>query len=141
MKTLKIVPVPEKMERFFGKGQMLHPSLEMVKELVEKIPTGKITSIGVLTKKMSEMYGTDVTCPMRTGNHLKRMSKEAEATRDGLKKDLPFWRVIRNDGMMVKLEDVPFYASVLEDEGLALTFKTANTIKVSATSSQWYEFL
>ena len=90
---------------------------------------------------MSEIYGTDVTCPMRTGNHLKRMSEEAEATRDGLRKELPFWRVIRNDGMMVKLKEVPFYASVLEDEGLSLVYKDTTRIKVVATPSQWHKFL
>ncbi|WP_394747058.1 MGMT family protein [Spongiimicrobium salis] len=140
MKSLKIVPVPEKMEKYFGKGNMLHPTVEMVREIVATIPKGKITSIKLLAEKMSEIYGVDVTCPMRTGNHLKRISKESRPVRENLERDVPFWRVIRNDNTMVKLEDLPFYAHTLEEEGFALTYTASNTIKVEVSPLQWHQF-
>ena len=77
----KIVDVPEKMEKFYGKGTMLHPSIKEVEELLKEIPKGKITTLEVLGKKLAEDYGTDVTCPMRTGNAIKKISERYLKTR------------------------------------------------------------
>lgn len=75
MKAPKIIQIPEKMEKYYGSGNMLHPELSMVEELVDLIPRGSVATLDTLTKQLANRYGTNVTCPMRTVNHLKRLSK------------------------------------------------------------------
>ncbi len=132
MKFPKIVPVPEKMEKYFGRGTMLHPDIEMIEELIEKIPKGKVTTTDTLAKKLAADFGSDVTCPMRTGNHLKSLSK--------MDSNVPFWRVIKTDRKMIKLHDYEHWAAVLEKEGFKLQFTKSNDIKVLAQESQIFQF-
>lgn len=40
----KIIDVPEKMERFYGKGEMLHPTNEIIEDAIRRIPFGKVTT-------------------------------------------------------------------------------------------------
>lgn len=132
MKSPKIVPVPEKMEKYFGRGTMLHPDIQMIEGLIEKIPKGKITTINSLAKRLSDDFETDVTCPMRTGNHLKKLSK--------IPSKLPFWRVIRTDGKMIKLDNYEHWATILEKEGFKLQFTKSYEIKVLAQDNQIFQF-
>ncbi len=134
MNAPTIVPVPEKMQKFYGKGRMLHPSLTMVSELVEAIPLGKITTIDVLAKKMASQYGADVSCPMRTGNHLKALSKSPDV------RSIPFWRVVRTNGMMVKLANYAQWASVLEQEGFQLLFTKNDQVKIRIPEEAMFYF-
>ncbi len=111
MKAPKIIQVPKKMQKFYGSGTMLHPSLEMISILVDQIPKGNITTISHITSKLSKDFGTDITCPMRTGNHLKKLSKNSNF-------QYPFWRVVRSNGLMVKFDNYTYWANILEKEGL-----------------------
>jgi len=128
----KIVPVPEKMQKFYGKGKMLHPEMRMVVYYIELIPRGKISTIDELAKQLAKTYGADVTCPMRTGNLLKKLSKTASKT--------PFWRVIKKDHMMVKLDNYVYWASVLEKEGFSLEFTKSDQIKIKVEENQLFRF-
>lgn len=129
----KIVSVPEKMQKFYGNVQMLHPEMAMVIELVERIPSGKVITIDTLAKQLAETYGADVTCPMRTGNLLKKLSKTDSK--------IPFWRVIRKDHMMVKLDNYEHWATVLEKEGLSLEFTNSNHIKIQVAENQFFQLI
>ncbi|MDB4292965.1 MGMT family protein [Maribacter sp.] len=120
------------MQKYFGCGQMLHPEIGMVEDVIALIPKGKITTINILTKQLADLYGVDVTCPMRTGNHLKRLSKTDS--------QLPFWRVVRKDGTMVKFKDYEHWATVLEKEGFELKFTKSNQVSVVASESQLFRF-
>jgi len=120
------------MQKHYGNGQMLHPNIEMVKELVEQIPKGKVITIDRLAKKLAKIYKADVTCPMRTGNHLKRLSKIAS--------QIPFWRVIKTDGTMVKLDNYEHWATILEKEGFVLEFAKSNQIKILTIENQLFQF-
>ncbi|MGB5819816.1 MAG: MGMT family protein [Saonia sp.] len=138
MKFPKIVPVPEKMQKYYGSGRMLHPEIEMVEEVIRTIPQGKVTTIDAVAHMMAKTYGADVACPMRTGNHLKRISKAYDT--DSIPTSLPFWRVIRTDKRMVKLENYEFWATVLEKEGWALEYTKTNAIKVIVKENQLFDF-
>lgn len=129
----KIVPIPKKMEKFYGIGQMLHPGMVMVIELIELIPRGKVVTIDTLAKQLAKAHGADVTCPMRTGNILKKISKTDSKT--------PFWRVIRKDYMMVKLNNYEHWATVLEKEGLSLFSTKSNQIKIGVSENQFFRFM
>lgn len=127
----KIVPVPEKMQKFYGNVQMLHPEMAMVIEVVELVPNGKVITIDALAKQLAATYGAAITCPMRTGNLLKKLSKTDSK--------IPFWRVIRKDHTMVKLDNYEHWATVLEKEGFSLVFTKSNQIKIMVTESQFFQ--
>lgn len=110
------VPIPEKMEKFYGAGTMLHPDSDTVEGLLTKIPEGKVATVELLCQKMASDHGTNVTCPMRTGNIIKVL---AESSLDA-KRDIPFWRVIRNNHLLINSELTEFCSSKLEQEGWAL---------------------
>jgi len=124
MNNYKIVDVPPKMQKFFGSGKMLHPTLKQVAEVVQNIPEGQVRTMQEVCDQLATAAGSDVTCPMRTGNAIKKMSKTA------ISHDLPFWRVIRSDGQMIKLEDQDTWAARLAEEGAIITYTKNGSIKV-----------
>lgn len=138
MQNPKIIDIPVKMEKYFGKGTMLHPGTEEIRELLKKIPTGKVSTIKSLATYLAKTHGTDVTCPLRTGNAIKKISEQY--TLENLDMDVPFWRVLRSDNMMVKFKDFEQWSSVLEDEGFELILTKSNNIKVKMDDSQVYSF-
>ena len=111
---MKKVTIPEKMQKFYGTGIMLHPDLEMIEDLVKHIPYGKIVTIEVLCHKMSMDHDTHVTCPMRTGNFMKSIiEKRADDT-----SDMPFWRVIRTNHLVINSRHKELCVKKLENEGI-----------------------
>lgn len=138
MKVPKIVDVPLKMQKFYGRGKMLHPTLEMVESAIQKIPVGMVTTIDDLGKKLAQDFGTDVTCPMRVGNAIKRIAKEHTGYESST--EFPFWRVIRKDKRVIKTPDFTYWASVLEREGLQLKVKNSDSIEVIFTPDQHFQF-
>lgn len=138
IKKYKIVDIPVKMERYFGEGKMLHPTMEQIEELLKKIPVGSLTTIDELAKKMASEAGTDVTCPMRTGNILKKISERySNYTID---RDLPFWRVLRKDKLVIKSKNYEFSASLIEDEGFELVYTKSGAIKIDVEEDLIFTF-
>ncbi len=138
MQKSKIVQIPETMEKFFGKGTMLHPTVNQVEDLVRLIPKGKITTIGNITSYLAAAHGTKVTCPMRTGNAIKKLSERFSV--DDLDQELPFWRVLRKDHLMIKSKNYEQLASVIEDEGFEISFTKSNNIKVKVGEGEVFSF-
>lgn len=134
----KIVDIPPKMEKFYGKGKMLHPSIEEIEELVRTIPKGSVATIDALAKRLAKDLGTDVTCPMRTGNALKKIAERY--SNDNIDFQLPFWRVIRSDKLVIKSKNFEFWASLIEDEGFKLLFTKSGSIKVNLDASKMFIF-
>ena len=138
MNTSKIVDIPVKMEKFYGKGKMLHPSIEDVEALIKIIPKGYVATIDAVSKRLAEDFGTDVTCPMRVGNAIKKTAERYLS--EGADPDIPFWRVIRSNKLVVKSKNIEFSASKIEDEGFKLIFTKSDTIKLDANSSRMFAF-
>ena len=134
MRTYNIVDIPSKMEKFYGKGTMLHPSIDSVEEIIQKIPKGYVATIDTITKQLSKDYATDVTCPMRTGNIIKKISERY--TKESIDSQLPFWRVIRKDKKVIKSKNYEFSAALLEDEGFTLIFGKSGAIQVDVDPSK-----
>ena len=134
----KIVEIPVKMEKFYGKGTMLHPSKEAIEALVKTIPRGKIATIETLCQKLAATYGTDVTCPMRTGNSIKKISENYAI--DTVDESLPFWRVVKKDKTVIKLKGYELWAAKIEDEGFGLSYTKAGLIKVNFDEKALFMF-
>ena len=133
MSKSKIVGIPVKMEKYYGKGSMLHPSIEDIEELIRIIPKGQIATIETLCQKLSDNYGTDVTCPMRTGNGIKKISEKY--TIDNIDESMPFWRVVKTDKMAIKLKEYEFWATKIENEGFHLSFTKTGAVKINFDSN------
>jgi len=138
MQKSKIVDIPVKMEKYFGKGKMLHPSLVEIEELISLIPATKICTIKLIAKRLAEIHDTDVTCPMRTGNAIKKIANAY--TIESIDPKIPFWRVLRNDSTMIKSKNYEQWASLIEDEGFEILFIKNGNIKVNFPSESLFDF-
>ena len=133
-----IVPIPAKMEKYYGAGMMLHPAVEVVENAIAAIPYGKVATIDTLCQKLSIDFGTDVTCPMRTGNAIKKIigkyiEHEPEAA-------VPFWRVIRGNEMLINSKHVDTCALRLKKESFKLHYTEKGDIKVLIEDGQVHSF-
>ncbi len=139
MQKSKIIDIPTKMEKFFGKGTMLHPALSEIEELISLIPKNKITTINHLASYLAKIHETNVTCPMRTGNSIKKIANRY--TLENVDDNLPFWRVLRSNKMIIKSANYEQWATLIEDEGFELSFVKSGNIKVNLDSNSVFSFL
>jgi alkylated DNA nucleotide flippase Atl1 len=116
----KIVTIPPKMQKRFGRGKMLIPRPLDVDALIRKVPRGKLLTQEELRQKLAADVGADVACPITTGIFV-RIAAEAseEDAKAGKSRITPYWRIIREDGaLMEKLPGGPqAQADHLESEG------------------------
>lgn len=133
-----IIDIPVKMEKFYGKGKMLHPDQGRVEELIKEIPFGKITTIDELAKKMAKDVGVELTCPMRTGNNVKKTTERLAG--ENMNSEIPFWRVIKKDKMILKSKYDALCASNLEQEGFRLSYPKEGKIKVDVDEQDLFCF-
>ncbi len=95
---IQILEAPPKWEAKYGK-MMLIPTPMVIKDIVKKIPDGKLTTVKTLREYMAKKYAVDFACPLTTGIFLRIV---AEATEENKQKNIndntPYWRVIKDDG-------------------------------------------
>jgi len=119
----RLVAIPPKMQKRFGKGKMLIPRPLDVEALIRKVPRGRVVTLTELREKLAQAAGADVTCPMVSGMHVRVVAEAAdEDLRAGKSRITPSWRVVRDDGRLLeKLPGGPVaQAEQLEAEGQAI---------------------
>jgi len=119
----KIVTIPPKMQKRFGRGKMLIPCPLDVDALIRKIPKGKVATQGELREKLARAAGVEIACPITTGVFVRIAAEAAaEEARAGKARITPYWRVVRDDGAL--MENLPgglaAQAEHLEAEGLRI---------------------
>jgi len=102
------------------------------------VPKGKITTIEALAKRLAQNFGTDVTCPMRTGNAIKKISDRY--VDENFDEKFPFWRVIRSNQQLIKSKNYERSAAQIETEGFELTYLKSKEVKVSYSEDQLFLF-
>ena len=133
-----IVSIPVKMEKFYGKGTMLHPSADEIEALIKTIPQGSLATIDALCKRLANDTGVNVTCPMRTGNAIKKISEQYSS--NYVDTNIPFWRVIKSNKQIIKSKNYELWASKIEDEGFELDYTKLGLIKVNVDDSKMFSF-
>lgn len=128
MNKYKIIDIPEKMEKYYGRGKMLHPSVEMVEDVIRLIPLGSVATIDTIAKKMANEAGVDVSCPLRTGNAIKEIANRFLEL--PLDQEIPFWRALKKDGKVIKSNNYELAATRLEEEGFQMILVKNDEIKV-----------
>jgi len=113
----EIKVIPKTMEKFFGcSGNMVKPSTQTVKNIVQTISQGEVITMDQLRSKLSKDFNVDATCPASTTNALKKISVEA--------KPICYWRVIKKKGELIAQfpNGVEGHASLLVKEGFEIDF-------------------
>lgn len=133
---MKKVAIAEKMQKFYGIGMMLHPDKEMIEELLKQVPAGKVVTLDALCRKLADDYGTNVTCPMRTGNFVKTITKAYSDSNASI----PFWRVIRSNYMLVNSPSTELCAEYLKEEGFQISQNSKGEFKVQNVEDRLFTF-
>ena len=116
----KIVDVPPKWEKRFGKGKMCIARPLDIDELVRKTKKGKLITQTRIREKLAEKYKVEHACPLTTGIFVRIVAEAAEEARaEGKKHITPWWRVVKEDGSLnEKLPGATKYqAKLLRGEG------------------------
>lgn len=133
---MKIVAIPEKMEKFYGSGTMLHPDQELVENIIKEIPAGQVATIDSLCQRLAQDHETNVTCPMRTSNFVKIISEtyfESDVS-------VPFWRVIRKNHLLINSSFAKQCAEILEKEGFQVDQNSKGEFKVRNAEDRLFTF-
>lgn len=111
------------MHKQFGRGKMLIPSPLDVDELIRRVPRGKLITLSEVRERLARSAGAVCACPLTTSIFIRIAAENAdEQERFGKARITPYWRVIRDDGMLLeKLPGGPSGLAVrLEAEGHAI---------------------
>ncbi len=133
---MKKVAIPEKMQKFYGIGTMLHPDIEMVESVIKEIPVGKVATIDSVCKRLARDHDTDVTCPMRTTNFVKTIT-EIHSAQD---EPIPFWRVVRKNHMLINSNFTILCAENLGKEGFKLLKNRKGEFQVQNLEDRLFTF-
>lgn len=83
----------------WGTGTFVVPAPIEVKELMDKVPKGKLTSINQLRATLAKKHNTTIACPITTGIFAWIAANAAEeAATAGAKRITPYWRTLKNGG-------------------------------------------
>ena len=137
-RTVNIVDIPVKMEKFYGVGKMLHPDIEMVESAIRIIPPGKLALMEALGSKLARDVGADISCPMRIANAVKKISEKRSLP--GKDNTLSFWRVIRNNYLLPNSKSTWLCIERLEEEGFELIYTEKGEIKVNDPQDRLFRF-
>ncbi|MGZ8919954.1 MAG: hypothetical protein ACXW3L_03125 [Limisphaerales bacterium] len=95
----KVATIEGKLSTRWGKGTFVVPSPLEVKELMDKVPKGKLTSINELREALARKHGTTIACPITTGIFAWIAANAAEeAAQSGARRITPYWRTLKNRG-------------------------------------------
>ena len=95
----KVGKIEGKMSSRWGTGTMVIPAPVEVKELMDKVPRGKLASINELRVALAKAHGTDMACPITTGIFAWIAAHAAEeSAAAGEKAITPYWRTLKTGG-------------------------------------------
>jgi hypothetical protein len=95
----KVGPIEGKMTTRWGTGTMVIPAPMEVKELMDRVPKGKLATINELRAALAKKHSTSIACPITTGIFAwiaANAAEEAGAT--GAKRTTPYWRTLKAGG-------------------------------------------
>ena len=97
----KLVSIPPKMQKNFGRGMMLIPRPLDVDALMRRARKGKLLTVRQIRERLATLHRADTTCPLCTGIFVRIAAETAEEDRRaGRKQITPYWRVVRDDGSL-----------------------------------------
>lgn len=122
-KLPRVVVIPKKMEKRFGKGKMLIPKPLDIDALIRKVKKRRLITQEQIREKLAKDFKTNVTCPITTGIFVRICAQAAEEDKKAGKKEItPYWRVIKSDGSLNEKfpGGVKVQANYLKKEGFTI---------------------
>ena len=116
----KLVPISDGLAKRLGHGMMVIPTALEVDAMIRKIPSGEVSTLAQVRKRLARWHNVDVTCPLVTGIFLRIVAQAAEEDRQRGRTDItPYWRVVRDNGNLnTKFPGgAAMQAERLQDEG------------------------
>lgn len=97
----KIVDIPPRMRKLWGRGTMAIARPLDVDALMRKVRKGRVATVKQIMAKLAEIYGSDTMCPMTTGIFIRIVAEAAEEDRAaGKTRITPYWRTLKGDGKL-----------------------------------------
>lgn len=97
-KVIKLTPAQQKK---WGKGTMAIPSPLEVNGIMKRVVPGKLITINRIREKIARKHKADIGCPITTGIFSWIAANAAEeAEKKGLKKITPYWRTLKEGGII-----------------------------------------
>jgi hypothetical protein len=95
----KVSKIEGKMTRRWGTGTMVIPAPIEVKELMDRVPKGKLVTINELRAALAKNHDASIACPITTGIFAWIAAHAAEESASaGAKRITPYWRTLKGDG-------------------------------------------
>lgn len=95
----RIEPIPDGMTRQWGSGTMVLPAPHEVKDLMQRVPKGRLTTINQIRQVLAHRHGATHACPIVTGIMARIVAGAAgEDEADGRKRVTPYWRTLKAGG-------------------------------------------
>lgn len=136
--------IPPIWENKMGVGQMVIVSPKIMYNAILQIPKGSLVLQDELRLKFAKDYKVQHTCPMTTGIFLRIAAEAAEEYREeGVKKIAPYWRVIKENGMLNEKfpGGIEAHKTLLENEGFTvIAGKKKNTLVVKDYEKKLMQF-
>lgn len=120
---MKIVDIPPRMQRNWGKGKMAIADPRDVERIMRRVRKGRVATVLQVMGLLANEYGVDAVCPMTTGIFMRTIAETAEEDRAvGEMRITPYWRTIKSDGSLNPKfpGGAAAQAERLSDEGIAI---------------------
>jgi len=97
----RLEPIPERMRGKWGRGTILIPAPLEVDEVMRMVPQGRLITINMIREVLAKRHGATMTCPMTTGIFARIAAEAAEeARREGQRDITPYWRTLKEGGVI-----------------------------------------
>lgn len=127
----KVVRLTAIQAKKWGKGTMAIPSPLEVNAIMKKVPAGKLITINRIREKIAKKHHATVGCPITTGIFSWiAANAAAEAELKGIKKTAPYWRTLKQGGIINEKYPggIEKQAELLELEGHEVIQKGKNWV-------------
>lgn len=95
----KVIVIDGRLSKRWGEGTCVVPAPMEVKELMDQVPKGKLTSINELRGALAKKHGATIGCPITTGIFAWIAANAAEeSAAAGAKRTTPYWRTLKAGG-------------------------------------------
>ena len=97
----KVVKIPKKMAKRWGKGTVVIPAPIEVDEIMRKVPKGKLITINQIREILAKKHKATIGCPICCGIFARIAAGAAEEEKaKGKKRITPYWRTLKAGGVI-----------------------------------------
>ncbi len=122
----KVIKLTAPQQKKLGAKTMAIPSPLEVNAIMKKVTSGKLITINRIREKIAKKHHADIACPITTGIFSWIAAHAAaEAEKKGSKKITPYWRTLKQGGILNEKYPggIEKQAELLEYEGHEVTQK------------------